>query len=57
MDDGLAEAVETLKPVNISNLSKDKIKRVHQVLLPDVELREVSCSLHAVADAVQKIVH
>ena len=47
MDDGMAEAVETLKP---ENFSKDKIKGVHQVILPDME---VSCSLCTVADAVQ----
>ena len=45
MDDGIAEAVETLNPENFSNLSRDKIKGVQQVILPDIELREVSRSL------------
>ena len=45
--------METLKPENFSSLSKDKIKRVQQVILPDMELREVSRSLRTVADAVQ----
>ena len=53
MDDVVAEAVETLKPENFSSLSKDKIKRVQQVILPDMKLREVSRSLRTVADAVQ----
>ena len=53
MDDGVAEAVETLKPENFSNLSRDKIKGVQQVIIPDIELREVSRSLRTVADAVQ----
>ena len=46
MDDGVAEAVETLKPENFSNLSRDKIKGVQQVILPDIELREVSRSFY-----------
>ena len=53
MDDGIAEAVETLKPEKFANLSKDKIKAVQQVLLPDFELREVSHSLRTVSDVVQ----
>ena len=53
MDDGLAEAVETLKPEKFSNLSWDKMKGVQQVLLPDIELREVSHSLRSVADVVK----
>lgn len=53
MDDGVAEAVETLNPENFSNLSRDKIKGVQQVIIPDIELREVSRSLCTVADAVQ----
>ena len=53
MDDGVAEAVETLNPENFSNLSRDKIKGVQQVIIPDIELREVSRSLRTVADAVQ----
>ena len=53
MDDGIAEAVETLKPEKFSNLSKDKIEELHQVFLPDFELREVSYSLHTVSDVVQ----
>ena len=53
MDDGIAEAVETLKPEKFANLSNDKIKAVQQVLLPDFELREVSHSLRTVSDVVQ----
>lgn len=53
MDDGIAEVVEALKPEKFSNLSKDKIKIIHQVVVPDFELREVSHCLCTVSDVVQ----
>ena len=44
IDDELMDVVEALSPQNISNLSKENVKAIQQVLLPDFELREVSRS-------------
>ena len=53
MEDELGCVLETLRPENLSNLSKEKVKAIHQRILPDVELREVSQSLKNVADVIK----
>jgi len=53
MDDELGDVLEILRPENLSNLSKQKVKAIHQIL-PEVELREVSQSLKNAADVERK---
>ena len=52
IDDELIDVVEALTPQNFSTISKEKVKAVQQLLLPDFELREVSRSLSVVADTI-----
>ena len=52
IDDELTDVVGVLSPQNFSKLSKENVKAVQQVLLPDFELREVSRSLSVVADVI-----
>ena len=53
MDNGIAEAADALKPEKFVNLSKDNIRAIQQVFLPDFELREVSHSLRAVSEVAE----
>ena len=52
MDDEITEVVEALPPQNISEISNEKVRSVHQLLLSDYELREVSRSIQVVADSI-----
>ena len=52
IDDELLGIVDALSPQNISKVSKENVKAIQQVLLPDFELRVVSRSLSVVGDAV-----
>ena len=52
IEDKVMDVVEVLSPQNLSKLTKENVKSVHQLLLPDFELREVSRSLSIVADSI-----
>ena len=52
IDDELMDVVDALSPQNISNITKENVKAIQQVLLPDFELREVSRSLSVVGDVI-----
>ena len=52
IDDEITEIVEALSPQNLSELSNEKVRSIHQLLLTYFELREASRSIRVVADSI-----